>query len=74
MALNSQIAPLREASPTPGQILTDAPLPNKPTSPGKTIVIIGGLLVGLLIGVGLAALLSLARPARPPRSPTSPTA
>jgi succinoglycan biosynthesis transport protein ExoP len=58
MALNTQLAPLREASPTPGQILTDAPLPGHPTSPSKMIVIIGGLLVGLLIGLGLAALLS----------------
>ncbi len=58
MALNSQLAPLREASPTPGQILTDAPLPGKPTSPSKTIVIMGGLIVGLLIGLGLAALMS----------------
>jgi capsular polysaccharide biosynthesis protein len=58
MALNTQLAPLREARPTPGQILTDAPLPGQPTSPSKLIVIMGGLIAGLLIGVGLAALMS----------------
>jgi polysaccharide biosynthesis transport protein len=54
MALNSRLAPLREATPTPGQIITDAPLPNRPTSPGKPIVLVGGLVVGLLLGLGLA--------------------
>lgn len=56
-ALNARIAPLRSASPTPGQIITDAPLPNKPTSAGPVIVIAGGILVGLLLGIGLAAVL-----------------
>jgi capsular polysaccharide biosynthesis protein len=60
MALNSRLAPLREASPTPGRIITDAPLPIKPSSPSSAIVVIGGLMAGLLLGLALAALVGWA--------------
>jgi capsular polysaccharide biosynthesis protein len=60
MALNSRLAPLREASPTPGRIITDAPLPTKPSSPSSSIVVIGGLMAGLLLGLALAALVGWA--------------
>ena len=56
MALNSRLAPLREATPTPGRIITDAPLPTSPSSPSSLIVLVGGLMLGLLLGLAAAAL------------------
>jgi capsular polysaccharide biosynthesis protein len=56
MALNARLAPLREATPTPGRIITDAPLPTSPSSPSQLVVLIGGLMLGLLLGLAAAAL------------------
>lgn len=56
MALNASLAPLREATPTPGRIITDAPLPTSPSSPSRLIVVVGGLMLGLLLGLAAAAL------------------
>lgn len=72
MALNSRLAPLREATPTPGRIITDAPLPTSPSSPSQMIVLVGGLMLGLLLGLAAAALAGLTdRKVRKPGDVTS---
>ncbi len=52
--LTSRLAPLTTAAATPGQIITDAPLPKKASSPIAALNLGGGLVVGLLLGLAAA--------------------
>lgn len=52
--LTSRLAPLTTAAATPGQIITDAPLPKKASSPIPALNLGGGLVVGLLLGLAAA--------------------
>ena len=61
--LNDQLANIQSAqnriaaeNPTPGRVVTDAPLPNSPSSPDLFIALGAGILLGLVAGIGLAAL------------------
>ena len=66
--LTSRLAPLQTAAPAPGQIITDAPLPQKPSAPLPALDLGGGAVLGLLLGLGLAMLLdSRDRRLREPR-------
>jgi uncharacterized protein involved in exopolysaccharide biosynthesis/Mrp family chromosome partitioning ATPase len=74
MALNNRLAPLREATATPGRIITDAPLPTKPSSLSPTIILVAGIMVGLLAGLALASLAAWAdRKVRRPSDVTART-
>lgn len=62
-ALNDQLANITSAqnriaaeNPTPGRVVTEAPLPRSPSSPDLFIALGAGILLGLVAGVGLAAL------------------
>lgn len=52
--LASRLAPLQTAAATPGQIITDAPLPATASSPIPALDLGGGLVVGLLLGLAAA--------------------
>ena len=47
---------IRAENPTPGRVVTDAPLPRSPSSPDLFIALGAGILLGLVAGLGLAAL------------------
>jgi Mrp family chromosome partitioning ATPase len=62
-ALNDQLANITSSqnriqaeNPTPGQVVTEAPLPRSPSSPDLFIALGAGILLGLVAGIGLAAL------------------
>lgn len=52
--LTSRLAPLTTAAATPGQIITDAPLPKRASAPIPALDLGGGLVVGLLLGLAAA--------------------
>ena len=63
VALNTQLASLAnqrnrlQATPlTPGRVITEPTLPGSPSSPDLPLSLAAGLLLGLLAGLGLAAL------------------
>lgn len=53
-SLQTQLAAVG-TNPDPGTIFNDALLPSKPTTPNPTLVLPSGLMLGLLGGLGLAA-------------------
>jgi capsular polysaccharide biosynthesis protein/Mrp family chromosome partitioning ATPase len=55
--LNSRLTPLKTASLDPGEIISDARLPTKPSSPNQTLNLASGLGAGLLFGIVLALVL-----------------
>jgi Mrp family chromosome partitioning ATPase/capsular polysaccharide biosynthesis protein len=55
-SLTSQQGRLRAAAVTPGRIVTQPALPGRPSSPDLLVTLAAGLVLGLLFGVGLAAL------------------
>jgi capsular polysaccharide biosynthesis protein len=57
-ALNRQIGSIiaEQANSSPGSIITAATPPSKPTSPKKTLILPGGIVIGLLVGLILAFL------------------
>ena len=55
--LNARLNPLLTTSVDPGRIIADAKLPTVPTDPNPIIYLPGGLLLGALIGLGVAAVL-----------------
>jgi len=55
--LTSRLAPLQTSTPSPGQIITDAPLPQKASSPVPALDLGGGLVLGLLLGLAAAVAL-----------------
>lgn len=52
--LNGQLSPLMSATVTPGRIITDADLPDGPSSPLPLVFLGGGLFAGLLVGLVMA--------------------
>ena len=54
-SLNSQLLKLNTETVTPGEVVTDAALPDSPSSPNPLIALAAGVLLGLAVGVGLAA-------------------
>jgi uncharacterized protein involved in exopolysaccharide biosynthesis len=54
--LNGQLSQLKTVTPTPGQIVIQPELPTSPSSPNKLITLAAGLVLGLLAGLGIAAL------------------
>jgi len=56
-SLNGRLSPLLATALDPGSIITDAPLPNKPSSPNRTLNLGSGFGAGLLLGIALALLL-----------------
>ncbi|SCL15430.1 Capsular polysaccharide biosynthesis protein [Micromonospora rhizosphaerae] len=55
--LNERLSPLQATTPDPGQIISDAALPRKPSSPNRTLNLASGMGAGLLFGIVLALLL-----------------
>lgn len=62
-ALSSELATLsnqqnqvRSTTVTPGRIVTEPALPTQPSSPNRLIVLAAGAVLGLLLGLGVAAL------------------
>jgi Mrp family chromosome partitioning ATPase/capsular polysaccharide biosynthesis protein len=56
-SINSQLGPLLATKISPGQIITPAILPERSSSPSRSLVGPSGVMLGLLLGVGLAVLL-----------------
>lgn len=52
--LLNRLAPLTSAPASPGQIITDAPLPTTASSPIPALNVGAGLVIGLLVGLGVA--------------------
>jgi capsular polysaccharide biosynthesis protein len=55
--LNGRLTPLKTAPLDPGEIISDARLPTKPSSPDQTLNLISGLAAGLLFGIVFALVL-----------------
>jgi succinoglycan biosynthesis transport protein ExoP len=55
--LNSRLSPLLAIALDPGEIISDARLPEKPSSPDQTLNLASGLGAGILFGIVLALLL-----------------
>ncbi|NES29838.1 lipopolysaccharide biosynthesis protein [Micromonospora terminaliae] len=55
--LNERLSPLQDNAPDPGQIISDAALPRKPSSPNRTLNLASGMGAGLLFGIVLALVL-----------------
>ena len=55
--LNTRLTPLETASLDPGEIISDARLPTRPSSPNQTLNLVSGLGAGLLFGIVLALVL-----------------
>lgn len=53
---NQRLSPLLSTDITPGRVITDAALPSSPSKPSRTVVLGSGLLVGLVLGLGVALL------------------
>ncbi|WP_320069001.1 lipopolysaccharide biosynthesis protein [Micromonospora sp. RTGN7] len=56
-SLNSRLSPLLSTALDPGEIISDAALPRKPSSPNTTLNLASGLGAGLLFGIVLALVL-----------------
>ncbi len=56
-ALNNRLSPLISADTDPGEIISDARLPQRPSSPNRTLDLASGMGAGLLLGIVLALLL-----------------
>ncbi|MEU2188178.1 Wzz/FepE/Etk N-terminal domain-containing protein [Micromonospora sediminicola] len=55
--LNERLSPLQDNAPDAGQIISDAALPRKPSSPNRTLNLASGMGAGLLFGIVLALVL-----------------
>src|SRR5262245_5705928 len=55
--LNGKLSPLESTPLDPGSIISDAPLPVRPTKPNRTLNLASGFGAGLLLGIALALLL-----------------
>jgi capsular polysaccharide biosynthesis protein/Mrp family chromosome partitioning ATPase len=55
-SLNSQLLKVNTETVTPGEVVTQARTPDSPSSPNKLIALAAGILLGLVLGVGVAAL------------------
>lgn len=53
-SLNSTLVGLQSSEILPGEIITDAQLPTRPSSPNDKILLVSGLMGGLLLGLLLA--------------------
>jgi capsular polysaccharide biosynthesis protein/Mrp family chromosome partitioning ATPase len=56
-SLNSRLSPLLSTAVDPGEIISDAALPQKPSSPNTTLNLASGFGAGLLFGIVLALVL-----------------
>ncbi|SBT52973.1 Wzz/FepE/Etk N-terminal domain-containing protein [Micromonospora narathiwatensis] len=56
-SLNNRLSPLISADTDPGEIISDARLPQRPSSPNRTLNLASGLGAGLLLGIVLAMVL-----------------
>ncbi|MFI7574332.1 Wzz/FepE/Etk N-terminal domain-containing protein [Micromonospora sp. NPDC049497] len=56
-SLNNRLSPLISTDTNPGEIISDARLPESPSSPNRTLNLASGLGAGLLLGMVLALLL-----------------
>jgi Mrp family chromosome partitioning ATPase len=56
-SLNSRLSPLLSTAIDPGEIISDAALPKKPSSPNTTLNLVSGLGAGLLLGIVVALVL-----------------
>jgi capsular polysaccharide biosynthesis protein len=56
-SLNNRLSPLLSEGIDPGEIISDAPLPDSPSSPNRTLNLASGLGAGLLLGIVLALVL-----------------
>ena len=63
--INARLVALGVQTAPGGEIVTDAPLPDHPTSPGLPVTVAGGLIIGLLCAIGLLMGLSRLRDRRP---------
>ncbi|HKD99290.1 MAG TPA: Wzz/FepE/Etk N-terminal domain-containing protein [Micromonosporaceae bacterium] len=54
-ALTNKLNTLTTTTVTPGKIITDASLPNRPASPSVPLFLASGALLGALAGLGMAA-------------------
>jgi Mrp family chromosome partitioning ATPase len=59
-ALGSQVNQLSTVTVSPGRIVTEAALPSAPSGPNAVVVLAAGVVLGLLVGAGAAALRSRA--------------
>lgn len=57
--LDAGIASLTRSTVNPGHVLSAANFPSSPTSPSQVINLAAGLLVGLLVGLGLAVAMGM---------------
>jgi Mrp family chromosome partitioning ATPase/capsular polysaccharide biosynthesis protein len=55
-SLTAQQGRIRAAAVTPGRIVTQPALPGQPSSPDLLVTLAAGVVLGLLFGIGLAAL------------------
>ncbi|MEU2700962.1 Wzz/FepE/Etk N-terminal domain-containing protein [Micromonospora aurantiaca (nom. illeg.)] len=55
--LNNRLSPLVSAGSDPGEIISDARLPDSPSSPNRTLNLASGMGAGLLLGIVLALVL-----------------
>ncbi|MER6587273.1 Wzz/FepE/Etk N-terminal domain-containing protein [Micromonospora chalcea] len=55
--LNNRLSPLVSAGSDPGEIISDARLPERPSSPNRTLNLASGMGAGLLLGIVLALVL-----------------
>lgn len=55
--LNNRLSPLVSADSDPGEIISDARLPERPSSPNRTLNLASGMGAGLLLGIVLALVL-----------------
>ncbi|SCG54397.1 Wzz/FepE/Etk N-terminal domain-containing protein [Micromonospora humi] len=55
--LNNRLSPLISADIDPGEIISDARLPDHPSSPNRTLNLASGMGAGLLLGIVLALVL-----------------
>ncbi|MET7966136.1 Wzz/FepE/Etk N-terminal domain-containing protein [Micromonospora sp. NPDC005305] len=56
-SLNNRLSPLLSADSDPGEIISDARLPESPSSPNRTLNLASGMGAGLLLGIVLALVL-----------------
>ncbi|MEU8259792.1 Wzz/FepE/Etk N-terminal domain-containing protein [Micromonospora sp. NPDC048999] len=56
-SLNNRLSPLMSAETDPGEIISDARLPQRPSSPNRTLNLASGMGAGLLLGIVLALVL-----------------
>jgi capsular polysaccharide biosynthesis protein len=55
-SINAQLAPLAGEVVNPGEVILEAQVPKTPVDPNPMVIIPAGLMAGLVIGLGLAAL------------------